>query len=255
MGFDITIPKITATNEAGKIAQIQSYLFQLSDQLRYALNALETSSSSGGSANVAFNTASNSTMQAKDEKSAESTFNEIKALIIKSADIVDAYSDEIKKKLSGEYVASSDFGTYKQDTEALISANSDNITAYYNNLQEIIPKVKEIEGSILETKAYIQSGELYVGDDGFPVYGIEVGQTNIVGEGEEEKKVFQQFARFTSNRLSFYDNNGSEVAYISDYKLYITHVEISGSLTLGGFVKNVLSDGGVVAKWSRTGGE
>jgi hypothetical protein len=61
--------------------------------------------------------------------------------------------------------------------------------------------------------------------------------------------VFNKFARFTSEKLSFYDSNGIEVAYISDKKLYITHIEVTGSFTQGGFVDTVLADRSVVTKW------
>ena len=64
------------------------------------------------------------------------------------------------------------------------------------------------------------------------MYGVEVGQTNNVN-GED---VFKKFARFTADRLSFYDQNNNEVAYISDYKLYITSVEILYNLIGGGFI-------------------
>ena len=42
--------------------------------------------------------------------------------------------------------------------------------------------------------------------------------------------VFSKFARFSADRLSFYDRNNTEVAYISDYTLYITNAEITGNL-------------------------
>ena len=49
-------------------------------------------------------------------------------------------------------------------------------------------------------------------------------------------EVFNKYARFTAGRLSFYDKNDIEVAYISDYKLYITNAEIKGTLKLGAFL-------------------
>jgi hypothetical protein len=52
--------------------------------------------------------------------------------------------------------------------------------------------------------------------------------------------------------MSFYDSNENEVAYISDRRLHITNAEITGSLTLGGFVDTVVN-GGVVTRW--IGGE
>ena len=67
-------------------------------------------------------------------------------------------------------------------------------------------------------------------------------------------EVFDKFARFTSDRLSFYDQNDNEVAYISDRKLYITHVEVKGTFSIGGFIDTVLSDGSIVTKWVGTGG-
>jgi hypothetical protein len=62
------------------------------------------------------------------EESAETTFNSLKALIIKSADIVNAYYEEINTRLSGVYVAESDFGTYVEETDLKISRSSKDIT-------------------------------------------------------------------------------------------------------------------------------
>jgi hypothetical protein len=63
-------------------------------------------------------------------------------------------------------------------------------------------------------------------------------------DGEE---VFNKYARFISDRLSFYDQNDNEVAYISDYKLYITHLHVTESISHGGFVTDT-SDG-IAIKW------
>ena len=78
-----------------------------------------------------------------------------------------------------------------------------------------------------------------------PVYGVEIGQKTQI-DGEE---VFNQFARFTAEKLSFFDSNGVEVAYISDQKLYISHVEVTGTFTQGGFIDITLPDKSVVTKW------
>ena len=72
---------------------------------------------------------------------------------------------------------------------------------------------------------------MYTDDNGIPIYGLEIGQRNDV-DGVE---VFNKYAQFTSDRLSFFDSNDVEVAYISDYKLYITHVVIKGTLTGNAF--------------------
>ena len=221
--FDIKIPNITATTERGQLEQIRGYLYQLADQLKWALNSIEN-----GSQTTQVVKSSKETETSENEATA--TFNELKTLIIKSADIVEAYEEEITKKLSGKYVAQSEYGTFVEETNQTITANSKGISSLYESVQKIITDLDGID-KIIEVTANIRSGLLYYNGSGVPIYGFEVGQRNIINGVE----VFKKYARFTSDRLSFYDKNDTEVAYISDYKLYITNVQISGTLTLGSF--------------------
>lgn len=250
--IDIRLPNITAKDEAGQLLQVKSYLHQLVGQLNYALSTIESSSST-------YITDNQGKPMPGNEKQTDSpidTFNDIKSLIIKSADIINVYSEEISKKLEGEYVAQSDFGTYSEKTSQDITANSKSITEAYENIQKITSDVEGISNRLLEVNAHIKSGLLYyAGEDGTehgseipngtPIYGLEVGQ-RVVADGVE---TFNKYARFTANKLSFYDQNDNEVAYISDYKLFITHVEVTGSFTQGGFVDKTLADKSVVTKW------
>lgn len=239
MSANIRLPNITATTPAGQLQQMHSFMYQLVEQLNWALDNVE---------NQAFQakaTVSNSTSSGTSgEKEAQPNFNSIKSLIIKSADIVNAYYEKINARLSGEYVAISDFGTYTEITDAQIEANSEAIKQFYTNIQEIITDIESLEYSLIEVNAHIYSGLLYYDENDTPVYGLEIGQKNKIGD----KEIFNKYARFTSEKLSFYDSNGNEVAYISDKKLYITHIEVTGSYKIGGFVDTVLSDGSVVTK-------
>ena len=109
--------------------------------------------------------------------------------------------------------------------------------------EKAIGDVKEI---LVSVQAYIRSGLLYTDTStGLPVYGVEVGQTNNVNGVE----VYNKYARFTSEKLSFYDRNDNEVAYISDKKLFITDAEITGSFKQGGFVDTQLANKSIVTKW------
>lgn len=227
------------------VMQVRSYLHQLVDELNVALGDIETTAE-------AAKTAANAVaVSGGDRETAQSDFNAIKALIIKSADIVDAYCETISKRLEGRYVAESDFGTYKEQTAQTISANSGSIESLYQSVQEITTEVSALAGSSIGVNAHIRSGCLEYDSTGAPVYGLEIGQRTEV-DGEE---VFDKYARFTAEKLSFYDQNDTEVAYISDYKLCITHAAITGSMALGGFRDTVLSDGSVVTRWIGTGGE
>lgn len=238
MGIEIRYPNITAQDGASQLAQIRSYLYQLIPQLQYALSELDGATS--GAVVLSQKTGS----KLDEVTRPKATFDSIKSLIIKSADIVESYYEEINKRLVGEYMAQSDFGVYSAQTAQDIAENSTEIERLFTNIQQIITDIENIEFTLVEVNAHIRSGLLYE-DEGVPVYGLEIGQKNII-DGVE---VFNKYARFTSDRLSFYDQNDTEVAYISDYKLYIRNVEITGSYKIGGLVDTVQSNGDVVTKW------
>lgn len=221
MSIQIQKPNITAANDRERLHQIQSYLYRMSEQLQWAFDNLETGNTAGQ------NQSSVVTGGKKTENPA-ATFAQLKNLIIKSADIVNAYYDQISRRLEGMYVAQSDFGTYKQETELEIQANSQSINQLFSNTEELSDTVDELYDRTLETNAYIRTGKLYEDSDGISVYGLEIGQTTQYGG----QTVFDKFARFTADRLSFFDNNDVEIAYISDYRLHITNAIITGSLVL-----------------------
>ena len=248
MSIDIRLPQINSATEAGQLQQMKSYLYQLVEQLNWALATIETSGGSGNGAVASTKTSTAS--QSTDQKESESTFNSIKGLIIKSAEIVDAYYDEINTRLDGLYIARSDFGDYSEETNLLIQSTSNAVDEIFKNVQTIESSLAEIKDSVIAVSAYIRTGLLAYDDSGAPVYGVEVGQTNTV-DGVE---TFNKYARFVSNKLSFFDENDNEVAYISDYKLYIANAEVLTSFKIGGFQSTVQSNGDVVEKWIRNGG-
>lgn len=242
MSMDIRYPNITAKDSEAQLLQVRSYLHQLVDQLNWALKTVDSGTSGS---DVYMGNAYSGTAAAGEDAKSKATFNSIKGLIMKSADIVNAYYQEINARLSGVYVAESDFGVYAEQTDQKIEANSTSIDLMFTNIQQMVTTIEGLEHTLIEVEAHIRPGLLYYAEDGSPVYGLEIGQkTEINGE-----EVFNKFARFTADKLSFYDSNGIEVAYISDKKLYITHIEVTGSFTQGGFVDTTKADGSIVTKW------
>lgn len=238
MSFDFKLPNITATSDAGKVEQIRGYLYQLTEQLKWALNSIES-----GNGGYVVQKGNQSVTKSISKDEAKATFESIKALIISSAEVVNSYYERFNERFSGEYVAQSDFGTYKEETAQEIIKTSTEIESFYTNIQEIInSNIENLEHKIIETNAHIKSGLLDYNENEEPIYGLEIGQKNKI-DGEE---VFNKYARFTADRLSFYDKNDTEVAYISDYKLYITIAEI-GTLIIGRYVFD--SSNGLVVKW------
>lgn len=207
MSFNIRIPNLTASNPTEQIRQLHSYLFQMAEQLNWALNTIETPNDTSSA--IKFEQGGEIS-----QREAEDTFNSIKALIIKSADIVQAYEETIMKDFNGTYFADSDFGTYIEQTNRAVEENSKGVTDVYTNVQTITDKVDGLEEDTRTTNAYIRRGLLGYDESGKAIYGVEVGETN-------EDGAFLKYARFKSDRLSFFDANGYEVAYIGSGCLYI----------------------------------
>ena len=213
---------------------MQSYMYQLVEQLNWALSTVESAQGGNTSAPVVYKQSEPATPQ-----DAQDTFNSIKALIIKSADIVKAYETTILTNFNGKYFADSDFGTYLEETSRAVEENSKGVTETFTRVEAIDSRVEGVEDENRITNAYIRRGLLNNGE-----YGIEIGETS-------EDGIFRQYARFTSEKLSFHDINGNEVAYIGagtsdkdDTKcLYVTGKAVFLSeIQLGGY-KTDTSDG------------
>lgn len=238
MSIAIRLPNITASTEEGKLQQMQSYMYQLVEQLNWALNTVE-SAQGGNTSAVVYQNREPATAQ-----EAEDTFNSIKALIIKSADIVKAYETTIFSDFNGKYFAESDFGTYIEVTNRKVDENSKRVEETFTRTEVIDSRVEGVEDEIRTTNAYINRGILDEDENGNSVVGIEIGETS-------EDGTFRKYARFTSDKLSFYDVNDNPVAYIgagdedksNTSCLYVTGKAVfRGEIQLGDY-KTDSSDG------------
>lgn len=110
MNANLRFPNIQGKSDAEQLAQIRTYLYQLVQDLTFAFSTVAEDPEKKAPDTVA-------TQQsiAASTREALDTFDSIKALIIKSADIAEAYGEKITKTLEGKYVAVSDFGTYTED--------------------------------------------------------------------------------------------------------------------------------------------
>lgn len=247
MAIDIRLPNINATTESGQLQQIRSYLYQFAEQMNWAMNTLQSGQASDS---VVLVSKDGTKEEQPSEADAISNFNAIKSLIIKSADIVDAYYEEINKllELSGKYVAESDFGTYKEETNQKITATSTQVSQNLTKIEEIDIDLDGISDLIKEKDAYIRYG--FVGttldDTGLAstdAPGIEIGDFNSLDDTENRR-----YARFTAYGLELFgETKDYPVAYIKQSKLYITNAEFTGTVIFGGY--KVDTSNGLSFKW------
>ncbi len=245
--IDIRLPNITATTEKGQLEQIHSYLYQFAQQLTWALGNIDKK------ADEVVRQAETSAKKKDEAEQAKATFAEVKSLIIKSADIVNAYYEEISHRLEGSYVAQSDFGKYQQETAAVLSATSTDIGVLFENTQTMQSDLANVNGvlqigaegtTILSAQARCHIGVLKYDESGFPIYGMEIGQTNT----QDGETVYKKFAQYRSDGVHLFDQNETEVATISDSILKITNAKITGALDLGGYA--IRTENGLAFKWA-----
>ena len=210
---EIRLPERAGGTEAEQLQQIQSYLYTLAQQLQIAFDTV---------AGQQEQTAAQRQQGAAQQEKAQN-FAEVKALILKSAQITQHFQQEIEKSLSGSFVAQSQFGTFQQETQQRISANSLGIQQQFLSTQRLESAVAELESAMTEVNATIRTGLLAETEEGGGIYGVEIGQQEAV-DGVIR---FRRYTRLTAEKLSFYDQNDVEVAYISDRRLYVTAVTAS----------------------------
>ena len=235
---EIRLPELSGGSETEQLRRVQSYLYTLAQQLQFAFDTITREQTQAAAAKTA-----------QPESRGEGTnFAAVKALILKSAQITEHFQQAVEQKLSGLYVAQSQFGSFRQETEAAITANSQSIQQKFTQLQQLEAAVAGLESAVREVSATIRTGLLAQTPEGGSIYGVEIGQQ----EWEDGVIRFRQYTRLTAQKLSFYDNNDVEVAYISDRRLYVTAATMAqleaasawvGRLALGDYVFEQGADG------------
>lgn len=226
-------------------AATYSYLFQMAQQLNMALQSLEGGTSSPSAPPSAASPDGSSSAALAGQ------YQTLRSLIIKTADRVEKSMEQLTARMSEEYVAGSDFGSYLQNLSAYLEANPEAVTQYYGFYSDLKAQAEAVDAAFrhykLSTEGYIRTG--IVGYDGAaPVYGVAVGQGLTTTEVDGETVVAPDSFRavFTAKRLSFWQDS-TEVAYVSNNRLYITNITVPDGLDIGQW--SISSRNGLAFRW------
>lgn len=201
-------PPMTGGDAAQQLDGLRRYLVQLTDELNGA-------DWSAGAVLTQISQAIDASALSKEERLTElSGFAALKTLIIKTADFAAENSEAFKLKLSGNYVAVSDFGKYWQEASMTIDGNEFGIRQLY----EFSAGVNN--AFTVNSKQYVKTGLLYY-NGVTPVYGVGIGniETTVSNDKEVIDKTQNELLTVTSGRVSFWQG-GSEVAYLAQKKLH-----------------------------------
>lgn len=239
MAVKVETPPILGGTGEQQIKQVYAYLFRLAENLNVALNNLTEDNFSAGSPLSKYS--SNNGLTESGGKTPGQVYNELKSLIINTAEVIRHEMDLLEVSLSSEYEAiSSQWGSFQESIDTKITATAESILQELNYQGQIDTVAAEFNRYKIETSGYIKSGFIDYDENGVPIIGIAIGQnlksvsvTMADGTVTEQIDSTQNCAFYTSNKLSF-RINGQEVAYLSNSKLYIHNVEITGKAVLGG---------------------
>ena len=223
----LAYPSLAGKTADERVESLRRYLCTLTDQLNLA----------DWSANAVLREVSQAidadSMTEDRKQTLLSGYASLKALIIKTADYAAANSEEFQTKLSGNYVAVSDFGTYWEEATMTVNGNEFGIRQLYDYAAGVN------NAFTVNSQQYVKTGLLYY-DGVKPVYGVGVGNISTTVTSAEEEvidKTQNELVTVTPGRVSFWQG-GNEVAYLSGKKLHFpsgtleaTNAVLSGTLT------------------------
>lgn len=242
MNFYLAPPPGMSTQE------LFDYLYKMSEYLNIALNSPNGETTYTEAADMQY------AGTKKDQKARQKEAEALKSLIIKTANTVRSEMDRLQLSLQGEYEAlSEDYGSFRAETRTEIEATARGLTQVIQTTEEL-ESFRENQSDFnrytAQTSHYIKSGILFY-DNGEPTVGIAVGE-NLLTETVDGNEVLKRegfHSIFTADRLGFWHGE-TEVAYVSDKKLYIASAEILGGLTVGNW--DIRADHGLAFKWIGT---
>lgn len=201
-------PPMSGGDAAQQLDGLRRYLMQMTDTLNGA-------DWSAGAVLTEISQAIDAESLAEQERQTElAGYAALKTLIIKTADFAAENSEAFRLKLSGNYVAVSDFGKYWQEASMTVDGNEFGIRQLYEYAAGVN------NAFTVNSKQYVKTGLLYY-DGVKPVYGVGVGniETTVANENEVIDKSRNELVTVTPGRVSFWQD-GSEVAYLSEKKLH-----------------------------------
>lgn len=247
----IETPPTLSGQPEQKIAQLNRYLFRMAEMLNVALDtignttAVQTATAPGMTASVA-----------SSGKAAmpSSEYEELKALIINTSGIVNKTMDAMSTEFSSQYTAiSEDWGKFQEDISSTITTTAEGVVESYEYGASIESLAASFSEYVIGSEGFIKRGFIDKDENGVPIVGIAIGQNltskavTIEGEEYEEIDTSQSCAFYTAEKVSF-RVNGLEVAYVSNSKLYIRDVEITGVVVLSGKWE-ISTNNGFTIKW------
>ena len=235
--MNITPPPALHGDEQAKLTQIYRYLFRLSESLNATAATIDSQATKASEAVAKAAGIDPATVSADVGEQ----YTSLVSLVVKTANIVQSQMDKVVTTLNSKYKASGEFGELTEEVRREIEETAKHTIENFQYGSEVlnIPEMAaDFEAYKIETEGYIKRGIIDYDKDGFPVFGIAIGQelksreVTIDGVVHTEFDTTKNMATYTADKLSFWID-GVEVAYLSQSELVVTRIIVSDSIRLG----------------------
>lgn len=170
----------------------------------------------------------------------------LRALIVKTAGIVEENMDRLRLELRGDYLAISDFGEYQESIRSLIQASARQIVESYqfdSRLRAAESAAGELREQVTSLEGEIRRGILTDPETGEIAFGIAIGEKlsftgeSVVRDGESYERLApgQSLALYTAQGWQYWIN-GSKRGWFdaADGQLHVRNLRAEEGLSLGG---------------------
>ena len=229
MGMNFRPP--AASGGQTDVKSLYSYLFQLAEQLNVAFENVDAQG--GGAAYKALQLAGGSTVKGEIDATTSEAYQNLKALIIKTATQV---TSDIRKKyldLAQSYIAQSEYGTYAEFLQAQIELGADGVVANWDQTNMITTSVADFNEYIAQSDVYMQIGIVRENQDGTVEAGVVVGKNfqKVTIDGVETITSKDVYMLLTAEQISFWQDGVKRSSFsLEDFfvnKAYIDEVQTS----------------------------
>lgn len=233
--FVFDLPPSASGSAEQQLVEVRNYLFRMVRQLNTA--ASETTSAAVVSSSRNGVVMGSSGSSSATQEAIQQQVTPLRELILKTANNVKAYADEINTKLESNYIAESDFGKYKQEVSREIIERAENTVDNYFKTSDVYTTLKK---EVTNIQGQIQRGFIEV--DGEPKFGIAISNNLSVTSEErtEDDKVYkkisdnQSFGLYTAEGWMFF-LDGVRVGWFSsaDGLLHVSDLTIENEFIMG----------------------
>ena len=242
-------PPILTGNTQQQINAIRDYLFKLADSLDKAANAQQVQSASlttGPNGAKIYKTGKDSGAL-EVQKSAD----ELKALIIKSANTIEGEMDVREETYNGRYLAQSSFGVFSESLNSRIETTARGVVesyGYESSIESVQDSIELMQGYFVSMYGEIRRGIVMDPNTGDYVTGIAISQQlkfsgecgptdqNNPGDGYTYYYLTQgqTFGLYTSTGWQFWIDGVKKGWFDSmDGVLHVANVLVENALQIG----------------------